>query len=143
MSDVTIPAGGKLFLDTNVFVYALDGADKRKQARCRDIMAATAREHRGVVSTQVLQELYVVATKKLGMDPRDAKEIVVSLENFETVVVTPPLIAEAIDCSVLARISFWDALIVAAAESASCAAIVTEDLADGQLVRGLRITSPF
>ena len=143
MSDPFVPAGGKLFLDTNVIVYALDGADKRKQARCRDIMSAAAQEHRGVVSTQVLQELYVVATKRLGMDPRDAKEIVASLANFETVVVTPALIAEAIDCSVLARISFWDALIVAAAESASCAAVVTEDLSEGQLLRGVRVASPF
>lgn len=143
MSDAAIPASGKLFLDTNVIVYALDGADTRKQARCREIMASAAREHRGVVSTQVLQELYVVATKKLGMDPRDAKEIVASLSNFETIIVTPALIAEAIDCSVLARISFWDSLVVAAAESASCAAVVTEDLSPGQLVRGVRVLSPF
>jgi predicted nucleic acid-binding protein len=143
MSDPPVPVSGKLFLDTNVIVYALDGADKLKQARCRDIMSSAAREHRGVVSTQVLQELYVVATRKLGIDPRDAKEIVASLANFETVIVTPPLIAEAIDCSVLARISFWDSLIVTAAESASCAAVVTEDLPKGQLVRGVRVASPF
>jgi predicted nucleic acid-binding protein len=77
------------------------------------------------------------------MDPRDAKEVITSFENFETVVVTPALIREAIDCSVLARISFWDALIVVAAESASCAAVVTEDLAAGLLLRGVRIARPF
>ena len=143
MSEAAIPTTSKLFFDTNVLVYSLDAADRKKRERCREILREAANAHRGVLSTQVLQELYVVATRKLGMDPRDAKEIVASFENFETVVVTPALIREAIDCSVLARISFWDALIVVAAESASCAAVVTEDLATGQLVRGVRIASPF
>jgi predicted nucleic acid-binding protein len=91
----------------------------------------------------VLQEFFVVATKKLGVDPLDAKGILESFENFEVVQITPHLIRSAIDTSVLNRLSFWDALIVAAAESAACELLVTEDLSDGQVIRGVRVTNPF
>jgi predicted nucleic acid-binding protein len=143
MSDPLLEGGGKLFVDTNVLVYALDNANPTKRDRCREILRAAAMDGRGVVSTQILQELFVVASKRLGLDPLDAKEIVAAQENFEVVVVTPALIREAIDCSVIARLSFWDALVVVCAQSSACARIVTEDLNHGQLVRGVRITSPF
>jgi predicted nucleic acid-binding protein len=143
MSDPLIEGIGKLFFDTNVIVYALDNADPAKRDRCRAVLRAAAVSGRGVVSTQVLQELFVVATHKLGMDPLDAKDIVTAQENFEVVVTTPRLIREAIDCSVLSRLSFWDALIAVAAESAACALLVTEDLNDGQLIRGVKVASPF
>jgi predicted nucleic acid-binding protein len=143
MSDALLEESGKLFIDTNVIVYALDNADTVKRDRCRAILRAAALSGRGVVSTQVLQELFVVATRKLGIDSLDAKAIVAAQENFEVVVITPTLIREAIDCSVISRISFWDALIAVAAESAVCAFLVTEDMNDGQSIRGVKISNPF
>lgn len=77
-------------------------------------------EGRGAISTQVIQEFHVAATKKLGADPLLVKDIITSLERFETVVVTPAVIKEAIDCATINRLSFWDSLIIAAAESAKC-----------------------
>jgi len=143
MSDELLGGSGKLFFDTNVIVYALDKADRPKQDRCRALLRAAAVSGRGVISTQILQELFVVATRKLGIDPLDAKAVVAAQENFEVVVMTPSLIREAIDCSVLARLSFWDALVAVAAESAACALLVTEDMNDGQLIRGVKVRSPF
>ncbi len=143
MSDPLLEGSAKIFIDTNVVVYALDNADPAKRDRCRAILRSAAVSGRGVVSTQILQELFVVATRKLGMDPLDAKDIVAAQENFEVVVMTPALIREAVDCSVLARLSFWDALVAVAAESAACAYLVTEDMNGGQLIRGVRVTSPF
>ena len=58
-------------------------------------------------------------------------------------VITPALIKEAIDCSIINRLSFWDALIIAAAESAKCERLWTEDLNHGQIVRGVRIENPL
>jgi predicted nucleic acid-binding protein len=143
MSDELLKGSGKLFFDTNVIVYALDKADRRKRDRCRALLRAAAVSGRGVISTQVLHELFVVTTRTLGIDPLDAKAVVAAQENFEVVVMTPALIREAIDCSVLARLSFWDALVAVAAESAACAFLVTEDLNDGQLIRGVKVRSPF
>jgi len=59
------------------------------------------------------------------------------------VVITPEIIKEAIDCSLINRLSFWDSLIVVAAESARCEKIWTEDLNDGQIIRGVRIENPL
>ncbi|RJQ53146.1 MAG: PIN domain-containing protein [Desulfobacteraceae bacterium] len=133
----------KVFLDTNILVYSLDQSDPRKKERCRDLLKHLASERNGVISTQVLQEFYVASTVKLGADPLIIKDILRSFERFETVVLTPMLIREAVDCAVLNRISFWDSLIIVAAESAHCETLWSEDLNDGQVIRGVRIHNPL
>jgi predicted nucleic acid-binding protein len=85
----------------------------------------------------------VAATKKLGAEPLAVKDILNSFGRFETVIVAPAIIKEAIDCSIISRLSFWDALIVAAAESANCEKLWSEDLNDGQVIRGVRIENPL
>jgi len=88
--------------------------------------------------------LFVVATRKLSIDPLEVKPLLQWFEkHFELVVITAPLIREAIDCSVLSKLLFWNALIVVAAESARSATLYTEDLNDGQVIRGLRVNNPF
>lgn len=133
----------KVLIDTNILVYCLDGADQGKQKRCRELITALTAENRGVLSTQVLQEFYVASTTKLGADPLIVKDIIRSLDRFETVVITPVLIKEAIDCSLINRLSFGDALIVVAAESAKCGLLWTADLSNGQIIRGVRIENPI
>jgi predicted nucleic acid-binding protein len=64
-------------------------------------------------------------------------------ERFETIVVSPTLIKDAIDCAIINRLSFWDALIVVSAESARCEIVWTEDLNHGQIIRGVRIENPL
>ena len=66
-----------------------------------------------------------------------------AFRNFEVVTVTEDLINDAIECSILSQISFWDALILVAAESAHCTHLWTEDLNDGQVIRGVNIANPF
>lgn len=133
----------KVFIDTNILVYALDRFNEAKQKRCRDLLRGLNTVGRGVISTQVMQEFYVTATKKLGMDPLHAKDLLNAFERFEVVTVTPEIIKQAIDSSILNRLSFWDALIVAAAESANCDKIWTENLNEGQIIRGVRVVNPF
>ena len=133
----------KVFLDTNILVYSLDQADAAKKAKCRSLIRSLTAESRGVISTQVMQEFYVAATSKLGADPLLTKDILRSLERFEMVVVSPTLIKDAIDCSIINRLSFWDALIVVSAESAQCEILWTEDLNHGQIIRGVRIENPL
>lgn len=133
----------KVFLDTNIFVYSLDQSDSGKRKKCRNLIKSLTDENSGVISTQVLQEFYVAATSKLGADPLLVKDIIRSLERLETVVVSPMLIKEAIDCSLINRLSFWDSLIVVTAESAHCEILWTEDLNHNQIIRGVRIENPL
>lgn len=133
----------KVFLDTNILVYSLDQSHAGKRKKCRGLIKSLTGENSGVISTQVMQEFYVAATTKLGADPLLIKDILRSLERFETIVVSPTLIKEAIDCAIINRISFWDALIVVSAETARCEILWTEDLNHGQIIRGVRIENPL
>lgn len=133
----------KIFLDTNVLVYTLDQNDRQQQTQARMILRSIAENDSPVISTQILQEFYVASTSKLGVDALLAKSIAHSFEHMEVVQVDPQLIGEAIDVSILNRISFWDALVIAAAESAKCSILYSEDLNHGQIIRGVRIENPF
>lgn len=133
----------KVFIDTNLLVYAVDACDPLKQQAARDVLRRLERQRNGVISTQVAQEFYVAATRKLGIDPLSAKEMVHALKRLEVVLVDMDLVGEAVDCSILNRLSFWDALIVAAAEKAGCAEVWTEDMNDGQSIRGIKIRNPL
>ncbi len=133
----------KLFLDTNILLYTLDANDKSKQAKARNLIQTVTEKDIPVISTQVLQEFYVASTTKLGVEPLLAKNIMRSFENMEIVQINPYLIREAVDTSILNVISFWDSLIVVAAESAQCELLYTEDLNSGQIIRGVKIENPF
>jgi len=133
----------KIFIDTNILVYSLDNHDPEKMKKTRSILSMIIEKQSGVLSTQVMQEFYVIATKKLNGDPIIIKGLMNHLSKFEIVTITPELIFAAIDFSILNRISFWDALIIAAAASANCKEIWTEDLNHGQVIQGVRINNPF
>jgi predicted nucleic acid-binding protein len=134
---------GKVFLDSNILLYAQDPASPKKQRRSREVISALADSGDGVISTQVIQEFFVAATRKLGVPPLAAKAVLKTFTVFEIVVAGPALIHEAIDCSVLNTISFWDSLILAAAASAGCNTLYTEDLNHGQVIMGVRIQNPL
>jgi len=136
-------SSGRVFLDANVFVYAQDSGSPDKQPRARQLIAAHADSGDGVISTQVMQEYYVAATSKLGVPPLAAKGVLKTLGAFEVVQVTPALIHDAIDCSVLNQVSFWDSLILAAAASAGCSTLLTDDLNPGQTILGVTVQNPF
>jgi predicted nucleic acid-binding protein len=133
----------KVFIDTNILIYSIDTAVPSKQQTARELLKSLNNKNLGVISTQVLQEFFVAATKKLGVEPLLAKEIMHSLCNFETVGISPEIIMQAVDCSVLNKVSFWDSLIVVSAEHANCECVWTEDLNADQIIRGVRIVNPF
>ncbi len=133
----------KIFIDTNILVYTMDNYDPAKQEKCRMLLKDTLNESQGVISTQVMQEFYVTATKKLGADPLLIKNILHSFERFEIVIIKQSLIYEAVDCCLINRLSFWDSLIIVAAESACCEKLWTEDLNEGQIIRNVRIENPL
>jgi predicted nucleic acid-binding protein len=134
---------GRVFLDSNILLYAQDPASPKKQQRSREVISELADSGDGVISTQVIQEFFVAATRKLGVPPLAAKAVLKTFTVFEIVVAGPALIHEAIDCSVLNTISFWDSLVLAAAASAGCNTLYTEDLNHGQVIMGVRIQNPL
>jgi predicted nucleic acid-binding protein len=136
-------SAGKVFLDANILVYAQDKDSPAKRRRSREIIAGLAAAGSGVISTQVLQEFYVVTTRKLGVEPLTAKRILRTFSMFEIAQASPELIDDAIDCSILNGISFWDALIVAAAAATGCSTVYSEDMNPGQVIQGVRIENPL
>lgn len=133
----------KVFLDTNFLVYLQNHLDPQRQMHCRRLLVSRAGDTTFCLSTQVLQEFYVVMTKKLGADPVKVKNVIQLFQQFETVLIDPGIILHAIDLAVLNQTSFWDALIISAAHKANCSTIWTEDLNHGQIISGMRIINPF
>lgn len=134
----------KCFFDSNILVYMQDSNDSRKQEKSRCVFFDCISKGTAFISTQSLQEFYNVTTKKKRLDRQKAKEIVHWLSISVSVVqITPASIEQAIDISIETQFSFWDSLIVSAAVSAGCSVLYSEDLNDGQTVRGVTIRNPF
>ncbi len=133
----------KIFLDTNILVYTLDNKDGEKQKQSRAVLRKILAEDLPVVSVQVLQEFYVVATTKLKADPIKVKALVHSFGNMEVVNNDMELVEQAIDIGLVSGLGFWDSLIVAAAEKAKCELILSEDLKIKINLRGIRVVNPF
>jgi predicted nucleic acid-binding protein len=131
------------FLDTNVLLYADDNANPGKQELTANLIAKHRRGRTGVVSLQVLQEYFVAATRKLGVNPQIARRKVELLAEFD--VMTPEVtdIIAAIDLHRLHGFSFWDALILRSAKQAGCSILLSEDFQDERRIEGLRVENPF
>lgn len=133
----------KIFFDTNILIYTVDKKEHLKNKSARELLKRVADDHSPVISTQVLQEFYYASTTKLKIDKIITKNLVHSYKNMEIVTTDLLLIEQAIDISILFQLSFWDSLIVAAAERANCSYLISEDLHDGQKIRGIRLVDPF
>ncbi|MFP3091281.1 PIN domain-containing protein [Treponema sp. TIM-1] len=124
-------------------MYAEDKYDKNKQNKARAIIKAIIDNEKPVISTQVLQEFYNASVTKLNIDKLLAKNILHDFYHMEVIQVNTEIIEQGIDISILSQISFWDGLIMASAEFAGCLRIISEDLNDGQRIRGIEIINPF
>lgn len=133
----------KIFFDTNILLYTIDKKDREKHQKSRDLLRKVTDHFFPVISTQVLQEFFNASTTKLNIDKIVSKNIIHNYKNMEIVNIDLLLIEQAIDISILFQLSFWDSLIVAAAEQANCSYLISEDLNDGQKIRGIRILNPF
>lgn len=134
---------GRVFFDTNVLIYAGNATDCPHRARARALIAEATRASCAVISTQVLQEYFVVSTNKLGVSPEKARRDVEVYAQLDVVIVRPDLVIGAIDLSRLHRLSFWDALILRAAQVAGCQTLYTEDLNHSHRIDGVTVTNPF
>lgn len=134
-----------VFVDTNVFVYRHDRGDPAKQARADEWIAHLARSRTGRLSFQVLQELYVTLTGKarIGVAPTEARGIVQDLTVWQPVAIDLGILERAWHIQDGHSVSWWDAVIVAAAQSLGCSILLTEDLQHGHAFGEVRVVDPF
>lgn len=131
------------FLDANILVYTDDARAPEKQATALDLVERCRAGRVGVVSTQILQEYFVSATKKLRVPPEIAKRKVEIFGRFDVVQIRLEDILAATDLHRLHQFSFWDALVVRAALRSGCSVLFSEDLQSGRKIDGLEIINPF
>ena len=135
----------RFFVDTNVLVYAHDAGSGPKHDSARSLLKRLWEERSGILSTQVLQEFYANVRRK-AKNPMPAAEVRQTIEDYLcwTVVVNDGgAILRAVDLAEKHGISFWDALIVDAANQAGAATLYSEDLSHGQIYGSVRVLNPF
>jgi predicted nucleic acid-binding protein len=135
----------KVFVDTNVLVYSRDASETEKQPQAISWMKSLWASQTGRLSYQVLQEFYSIVTTKLqpGMKPQSAREDVQSLIAWNPIPVNYDVIKGAWSIQDRFHLSWWDSLIVSAAQIADCKYLLSEDLQDDQVHGEVRIVNPF
>ena len=134
-----------VFVDTNVLVYARDDRDPVKQQRAAGWLELLWRDRVGRTSMQVLSEYYVTVTRKVAfpMDPDSAWDDVRALFAWNPQPIDGEVLAGAAEISRRYRLSWWDAMVVSAAQIQSCPLLLSEDLQDGSVIAGVTVRSPF
>lgn len=136
---------GSSFIDTNILVYAHDAEAGTKHKKAAELLGLLWGTEPGVLSMQVLQELYVTITRKLPtrVPSQTAREIIEDYRAWPVYCPTPDDVLSASEIEEKYRISFWDALIVQAALRSGCSKLYSEDLQDGQKFDNLTVVNPF
>ena len=134
-----------VFVDTNVFVYARDSSDPAKQARASEWLQHLWESRTGRISFQILDEYYVTVTRKLapGLDPRQARADIEDLMVWRPLPIGEDVLSGAFSIEDRFSFSFWDSLVVSAAQVARCDMLLTEDLQTGAQIDGVTIVDPF
>ena len=132
-----------VFVDSSVFLYAVDDADPVKQQAARTWRAELWKSRRGRVSFQVLGEFYVNAVRLLPKAHEEARAEVRDLLTWNPVVIDAVVLELGWKIQDRYHLSYWDALIVAAAKVSSCRYLLTEDLQTGQKLDGIEVVNPF
>ena len=140
-----VPSVPLEFCDTNVVVYAFDRTAGEKRPQARALLDRLWASGSGAISVQVLQEAYVVFTRRLrqSLTVEDARAIVEDLSSWRVAVPSALDVLAAIDIAQRWKVSFWDAMILQAALLAGARIVWSEDLSDGQMIAGVTIRNPF
>ncbi len=136
---------GRFFVDTNLLVYAYDSSAGKKWKTSLEILSLLWTHRTGVLSTQVIQELFVDLTQKVKNPilAEAAKEIVFDLLRWPLVVNDGGNILRAIDLQIKYHFSFWDSLILQAAIASKSEFLLSEDFEDGQVIESVTVINPF
>ncbi len=135
----------KIFLDTNVIVYAHDRSSGKKNTIAMEIMEYLWERKKGVISVQVMQEFYVCVTTKIlkPLPLKVARKILEYILNWDLIINDEYITIKAINLQEKYRFSFWDSLIVQSAIQSQAYTLFSEDLSDGQIIENVKIVNPF
>ncbi len=134
---------GRFSLDTNILVYAVDRDAGARHRQAGELIRQAARCN-CVLTVQALAEFFHATTRKNLLDPGLARRFVCDwLAVFEVIRASEASLLEAMDAVEEHRLSFWDAMLWAAARQAGCAAILSEDMQDGRRLNGVEFIDPF
>ncbi|MCD6398132.1 MAG: PIN domain-containing protein, partial [Spirochaetaceae bacterium] len=133
------------FIDTNIIVYAHDNNYPNKQVKAQEIIFNGMRGSNGVISVQVLSEFFVTVTKKnkQNYSIAAAKHEIMLLSYLHVIDIDSDLVIRAVGIKDLYQLSYWDSLILAAAERSKCSILYSEDLSHGQKYGGVHCINPF
>jgi predicted nucleic acid-binding protein len=139
------PANSKYFVDTNILMYAHDRDAGVKHERARQLIENLWTTEQGVLSTQVLQELCVNLRRRVAhpLPSDDIAKLIEDYLSWEIVINTPQAIIAALAIEARYKISYWDALILHAAESCGAAVLYSEDLSHGQRYGVVEVVNPL
>ena len=135
----------KIFVDTNVFVYARDTTDPVKQKKAQAWITELWQGRQGCLSFQVLQKFYVTVIRKLdpGMKLKEARQDVRELQAWNPIAVNQEIVDNAWNLEDRFRLSWWDSLIVSSALVLKAEILLTEDLQEGMQFEGMKVVNPF
>jgi predicted nucleic acid-binding protein len=133
----------RVALDTNILVYAEGANGPERSERARAILVELASDEI-VIPVQALGELFAVLTRKAHWTAAAARAAVLAWhDSYDTVATSPAVLFDAMELVTSHRLSFWDAIMLAAATQAGCCLLVSEDMQDGFTWRGATIRNPF
>ena len=132
-----------VFVDTNVLVYSYDARDPVKNARAREWRAHLWQQRSGRTSMQALSECYDTLTRKFRVNPDTAWDEVSAYFAWRPLPIDEAVVRRAREVQRRYEISWWDSMIVAAAQLQDCLVLLTEDLQDGMVFGTLAVRSPF
>jgi predicted nucleic acid-binding protein len=135
----------KFFVDTNILIYAHDRSAGVKHQRARHAIESLWTTGQGVLSTQILQELCISLRRKLAhpLPVDEVRRLIQDYLSWEIVVNSPEAVLQALEIEVRYKISFWDALVLQAAEQSGAAILYSEDLAAGQNYGPVQVMNPL
>ena len=135
----------KYFVDTNILLYAHDRAAGIKHERARQLIEGLWTSGHGVLSTQVLQELCVNLRRKVvpSVPMDEIRRLIQDYLSWEIVVNDSAAVVQALEIEARYKTSFWDALILQAAELSGAAILYSEDLAKGQRYGAVQVINPL
>jgi predicted nucleic acid-binding protein len=135
----------KVFVDSNILIYAHDSDAGARRQRAADRLRELWDTQSGRLSTQVLQEFYLNVTQKIRfpLNRSSAREVVRNYTPWVHSLITPDTVIRASEIAEIWHVSFWDSMILAAAEQDQAVQLLSEDLSHGQVIAGVKIVNPF
>ena len=134
---------GKCFVDTNILFYAHDRQAGPKHHRAKQVLIELIDTDAGVLSIQVLQEFCVNLRRKGRLAADETRRIIEDFLDWEIIVNTTESVLGALEIESQHGVSFWDALIIYAAQAAGAEILYSEDLSDGQMFGSVRVVNPL